>query len=412
MPSRGPSKMVLLGDCKRRGSLLISRPSHTQNLTHMAKKTLNIGLVGYGFMGRTHAHAYHNAAQFFDLPLTPVLKAVCGRDGAKAKAFADNWGATIVETDWRKLIANKDIDAIDIVTPNDSHAEIAIAAAKAGKMVLCEKPLSLDGKQGAEMVKVIEKSKVPNTVWYNYRRVPAVTLAKQIIDSGKLGKIFHYRANFLQDWTISADLPQGGAGLWRLDAKAAGSGVTGDLLAHCIDTALWLNGLVTDVTAMTETFVKERKHQLTGKMEKVTIDDACSFLCHFQNGSLGLFESTRYARGHKALYTFEINGEHMSLKWDLHDLHRLQVFDYRDEGPMRGWKSVHVTDGDHPYMDKWWVPGLAIGYEHSFVHQVADFLEAYAKKKPAHPTFRDALETQKVCDAVLASAKSHQWVKV
>jgi predicted dehydrogenase len=200
--------------------------------------------------------------------------------------------------------------------------------------------------------------------------------------------------------------------LWRLDAAAAGSGVTGDLLAHCIDTAIWLNGQVADVTAMTETFVKERTHQLTGKVEPVKIDDACSFLCHFKNGSLGLFESTRYARGHKALYTFEINGEHMSLKWDLHDLHRLQIFDYKDAGPMRGWKSVHVTDSDHPYMGKWWVPGLAIGYEHSFVHQVADFLEAYAKKQPCPPTFRDALETQKVCDAVLASAASHQWAKV
>ena len=292
------------------------------------------------------------------------------------------------------------------------HAEIAIEAAKHGKAILCEKPLAMDVAEGERMLAAIEKAGVPNMVWYNYRRIPAVTFAKQIIDSGKLGRIFHYRAEFLQDWTIAADLPQGGAALWRLDAKAAGSGVTGDLLAHCIDTALWLNGAVTNVTAMTETFVKERTHQLTGKIEPVEIDDACSFLCHFQNGSLGLFESTRYARGHKALYTFEINGENMSLKWDLHDLHRLQVFDYADAGNMRGWKSIHVTDGDHPYMDKWWVPGLAIGYEHSFVHQVADFLVAFAKKQPAHPTFRDALQTQRVCDAVLASAKSHQWVDV
>ena len=317
-----------------------------------------------------------------------------------------------METDWRKLVAADDIDAVDICTPNNLHAEIAIEAAKHGKAILCEKPLSMDAAEGERMCEAVEKAGVPNIVWYNYRRIPAVTFAKQIIDSGALGRVFHYRAEFLQDWTISADLPQGGAALWRLDAAAAGSGVTGDLLAHCIDTALWLNGGMSDVTAMTETFVKERMHQLTGKVEKVGIDDACSFLCHFKNGSLGLFESTRYARGHKALYTFEINGENMSLKWDLHDLHRLQVFDYKDAGPMRGWKSIHVTDSDHPYMDKWWVPGLAIGYEHSFVHQVADFLEAYAKKQSAHPTFRDALETQKVCDAVLSSAKSHQWVAV
>ena len=377
----------------------------------MSKKELNIGIVGYGFMGRTHANAYHNAAKFFDLPLKPVLKAACGRDAAKLKAYADNWGFQSMETDWRALVARKDIDAIDIVTPNDSHAEIAMAAARAGKMVLCEKPLALNGKQGEEMVKVIEKAKVPNTVWYNYRRVPAVTLAKQIIDSGKLGKIFHYRANFLQDWTISADLPQGGAGLWRLDAAAAGSGVTGDLLAHCIDTALWLNGPITDVTAMTETFIKKRKHTLTGKVQEVKIDDACTFMGHFKNGSLALFESTRYARGHKALYTLEINGENASIRWDLHDLHRLQYFDHSDQGIVRGWRSVHVTDGDQPYMKNWWVPGLQIGYAESFTHQVADFLTAVGKGKPCRPTFRDALETQYVCDAVLASAKSYRWVK-
>jgi predicted dehydrogenase len=375
-------------------------------------KQLRIGMIGYGFMGRAHSNGYNRVKDFFDLEYLPVLQAVAARDADKAKAFADRWGYKRVETDWRKLVAADDIDAVDICTPNNLHAEIAIEAAKHGKAILCEKPLSMDAAEGERMCEAVEKAGVPNIVWYNYRRIPAVTFAKQIIDSGALGRVFHYRAEFLQDWTISADLPQGGAALWRLDAAAAGSGVTGDLLAHCIDTALWLNGGMSDVTAMTETFVKERMHQLTGKVEKVEIDDACSFLCHFKNGSLGLFESTRYARGHKALYTFEINGENMSLKWDLHDLHRLQVFDYKDAGPMRGWKSIHVTDSDHPYMDKWWVPGLAIGYEHSFVHQVADFLEAYAKKQSAHPTFRDALETQKVCDAVLSSAKSHQWVAV
>ena len=375
-------------------------------------KPLRIGMIGYGFMGRAHSNGYNRVKDFFDLEYLPVLQAVAARDAGKAQAFADRWGYARVETDWRKLVAAADIDAIDICTPNNLHAEIAIEAAKHGKAILCEKPLSMDTAEGERMCAAVEQAGVPNTVWYNYRRIPAVTFAKQLIDSGRLGRVFHYRAEFLQDWTINADLPQGGAALWRLDAAAAGSGVTGDLLAHCIDTAIWLNGSVKDVTAMTETFVKERTHQLTGKKEPVTIDDACSFLCHFENGSLGLFESTRYARGHKALYTFEINGEQMSLKWDLHDLHRLQVFDYKDAGPERGWKSVHVTDSDHPYMDKWWVPGLAIGYEHSFVHQVADFLEAYAQKRPCHPTFRDALETQKVCDAVLKSAQSHQWATV
>ena len=375
-------------------------------------KPYNIGMIGYGFMGRAHSNAYSQVNHFFDLPYQPVLKAVCARDKDKAQAFAQQWGYESVETDWKKLLARKDIDAVDICTPNNLHKEIAIAAAQAGKAILCEKPLAMNSAEGEEMCRAVEKAGVANIVWYNYRRVPAVTFAKQIIDSGKLGKIFHYRANFLQDWTISADLPQGGTALWRLDVAAAGSGVTGDLLAHCIDTAIWLNGGIANVTAMTETFIKERKHNLTGKVEKVGIDDACAFLCRFENGSLGLFESTRYARGHKALYTLEINGEKASIRWDLHDLHRLQYFDHRDEGPLRGWRSIHVTDGDHPYMGKWWVPGLAVGYDSSFVHQVADFLVGLDTGKPAGPTFRDALETQKICDAVLASAKSGAWTEV
>ena len=279
-------------------------------------------------------------------------------------------------------------------------------------MIICEKPLARDGKEAAPMVKAVEKAGVPNLVSFNYRRIPAVTLAKQLIDEGKLGKIFHYRAKFLQDWTISKDLPQGGDALWRLDVKAAGSGVTGDLLSHCIYTALWLNGSIATVNAMTETFIKERKSNITGKVEKVGIDDACAFLCRFANGSLATFESTRYARGHKALYTFEINGEHASIFWDLHDMHRLQWFDHKDEGKLRGWRSIHVTDGDHPYMKNWWVPGLNIGFEHSFVHQLADFLTGVATGKPASPTFREALETQYVCDAVLKSAKTNRWEKV
>jgi myo-inositol 2-dehydrogenase/D-chiro-inositol 1-dehydrogenase len=375
-------------------------------------KKLNVGLIGYGFMGRAHSNAFRKVANFFDLEYEPVLKAVCARDAGKVKAFASKWGYESHETDWQKLIERQDIDLVDIACPNDMHKDIAIAAARAGKMILCEKPLSMNSADGLKMVKAVEKARVPNMVWYNYRRVPAVALAKQLIDESRLGRIFHYRAKFLQDWTISKDLPQGGAGLWRLDVKVAGSGVTGDLLAHCIDTAVWLNGGFDTVNAMTETFIKERKHNLTGKVERVGIDDACAFLARFKNGSLATFESTRYARGHKALYTFEINGEHASIFWDLHDLHRLQYFEHRDEGRVRGWRSIHVTDGDHPYMDKWWVPGLQIGYEHSFVHQVADFLESVAKRKPASPTFRDALETQFVCDAVLKSAKTNKWEKV
>ncbi len=374
------------------------------------KKTLNIGLIGGGFMGRTHSNGYNRVPNFFpELAYTPVLKAVCFRNETKAKAFAEQWGYESFETDWRKLIARPDIDAIDICTPNDTHAEIAIAAAAAGKMILCEKPLARDLAESQGMVDAIEKAGVKNTVWYNYRRLPAVTLAKQIIDSGKLGKIYHYRANFLQDWTINEALPQGGEGLWRMDAAVAGSGVLGDLLSHCIDTAMWLNGGIKDVSAMTETFVKQRMHQLTGKVEDVKIDDACSFLCHFNNGSLGLFESTRYARGHKALYTFEINGANASIRWDLHDLNKLEFYDNADESKLKGWRTIHITDGDHPYMDKWWVPGLSIGYEHSFVHQAADFLRSIETGTSCSPTFKEALDTQKVCQAVAESAASRSW---
>ena len=375
-------------------------------------KKLNVGIIGYGFMGRAHSNAYRKVGNFFDLDREIVLKAACARNEEKVKDFAKRWGYQSIETDWRKLIGRDDIDLIDICTPNDSHAEIAIAAARAGKMILCEKPLALNAAQAEKMVAAVEKAKVPNMVWYNYRRVPAVTLAKHLIDEDRLGRIFHYRAKFLQDWTINPELPQGGAGLWRLDVKAAGSGVTGDLLAHCIDTAMWLNGSIDKVVATTETFVKERKHNLTGKVEKVGIDDACAFLARFSNGSLATFESTRYARGHKALYTFEINGEKASIFWDLHDLHRLQYFEYSGDSKVRGWRSIHVTDGDHPYMGKWWVPGLQIGYEHSFVHQVADFVDGVTSGKMPGPTFRDGLATDYVTDAVLKSAETGQWEKV
>ena len=376
------------------------------------KKPLRIGLIGYGFMGRTHSNAFRKVPNFFDLKYEPQLAAVCARNKDRAEDFASQWGYESVETDWRKLIDRDDIDVIDIAAPNNVHHEIAIAAAKAGKAILCEKPLALNCKEGEEMVREVEKAKVPNMVWYNYRRIPAVSLAKNMIEEGRLGKIYHYRSNFLQDWTINTDLPQGGEGLWRLDAKVAGSGVTGDLLAHCIDTAVWLNGGIKDVSAMTETFIKERVHQDTGEKMPVTIDDACVFHCHFNNGSLGLFESTRYARGHKALYTLEINGENASIRWDLHDLNRLEFFDYSDEGIVRGWRSIHVSDGDQPYMGNWWVPGLCIGYEHTFVHQVADFLRSLDKGEVCSPTFREALETAKICDAVLDSAKNRRWEDV
>ena len=381
----------------------------------MAKKQLRVGMIGYGFMGRAHSNAYKQVGQFFPSQHEVVLKAACARGAAEVKKFADQWGYESIETDWRKLVEVADID-VDRHLHAQQHAQ-GDRARRRGEQE--GDPVreaagdehrggARDGRRGREGRRA-KHGVVQLPPHSRRRRSPSC-----LIEEGRLGRVFHYRAKFLQDWTIKADLPQGGQGLWRLDVAAAGSGVSGDLLAHCIDTSIWLNGRLDSVCAMTETFVKERMHNLTGKVEKVGIDDACTFMCRYANGSLGNFESTRYARGHKALYTFEINGENMSLAWDLHDLQRLQVFDYKDESKIRGWKSVHVTDNspDHPYMANWWVPGLAIGYDSSFTHQVADFIKGLESGTPAGPTFKDALETQAVLDAVLDSAKAGKWVDV
>jgi len=382
-------------------------------------KPIRVGLIGYGFMGRTHSNAYRQVGKFFDNEHTPVLQAVCARSEDKVKDFAENWGWQSYETDWRKLIERDDIDLIDITTPNNSHHDIAIAAAEAGKMVLCEKPLAMNTAEAVAMTDAIEKAGVANMVWFNYRRVPAITLAKQLVDEKRIGRPFHYRACYLQDWTIAEDVPQGGATLWRLDAKVAGSGVTGDLLAHSIDSAIWLNGPITSVSAATETFVKERVHQETGEKTPVEIDDACMFLARFANGSMGTFESSRYARGRKNFNTFELNGEDGSVFFDLEDPQILQYFEYANpttgakvEDHLTGWRRIHVTNFEHPYMDKWWVPGCTIGYEHTFTNALADFFQGLDSGTPTQPDFRAALETQKVCDAVLQSAKDQQWVEI
>jgi predicted dehydrogenase len=267
------------------------------------------------------------------------------------------------------------------------------------------------------MTAAVEQAGVANMVWYNYRRVPSIALAKQIVDEGRIGRPFHYRAVYLQDWTIAEDVPQGGAALWRLDAKAAGSGVTGDLLAHAIDSAMWLNGAITRVVAKTETFIKQRRHVESGELEPVTIDDACMFLAEFANGSMGTFESTRYARGRKNYNSFELNGADGSIYFDLEEPEYLQFFEYtrkesgkKMEDHLTGWRKIHVTNFEHPYMDKYWVPGTCIGYEHTFLNALADFVIGLESGKPVQPDFRNALQTQKVCDAVLDSAAGGRWL--
>jgi predicted dehydrogenase len=349
-----------------------------------------------------------------------VLKAICAKEPEeKLRAFADQWGYESYESDWRKLIERDDIDHIEVCTPNNTHREIVLAAAAAGKSIVCEKPLAMTVAEAEEMCEAVEKAGVANMVSFNYRRVPAISLAKQLVDENRIGRPFHYRATYLQDWTISQDVPQGGDALWRLDAKVAGSGVTGDLLAHSIDTAMWINGPIKQVVAKTETFVKQRMHSQTGKVEPVTIDDACMFLAVFENGSMGTFESTRYARGRKNYNTFELNGEDGSVFFNLEDPQYLDFFRYTDpktgnkiEDHLTGWQRVHVTNFEHPYMDKWWVPGCTIGYEHTFVHGLADFLKGLETGEAAQPDFRSGLATQKVCDAVLESARSGEWVEI
>ena len=374
------------------------------------KKKLNVGVIGCGFMGRVHSNAYRKVGQFFDLEHEPVLKVICDNNEKKVKEFAANWGWESVETDWRKMVERDDVDLVDICVPNNLHYEIVMAAAQAGKIIACEKPLAMNVDEAREMTDAVEKSGKPNMVWFNYRRVPAIALAKIIVDEGRIGRVFHYRAKYLQDYTINPNVPQGGDSLWRLDARVSGSGVTGDLLAHSIDLAMWLIGPMSSVSAMTETFIKERKMQdEPDKIMPVTIDDACAFLARFENGALATFESTRYARGRKNQSTFEINGEKGSVAFDLENAHELNYFNYGDDGYVRGWRKIQAWDSDHPYMKHWWVPGCGIGYEHFHINTLADFISGIEKGEKTCPDFRDALATQIVCEKVLSSARNQRW---
>jgi len=378
------------------------------------QKTLNIAMIGCGFMGKMHSNAYSKVNSIFDLDYTACMKVACdSRDNGKVvKDFASRWHWQEMETDWRRLLDRKDIDLIDICVPNSLHREIAVASLAAGKMVCTEKPLALNAEQGAQMVEAAEKSGKKTMIWFNQRRFPSVTLAKQMIDDGALGRVFHYRGTYLQDWTISKEAPFGGPTFWRLDLKDAGSGVTGDLLAHALDVAMWLNGPIVDLSAMTETFIKERKTQAdSSKVVKVEIDDAAQCMVRFANGSIGTFEASRYARGRKNANAFEINGEFGSFAFDAETPDQLKFYNHKDDSKIRGWKVISVWDSDQPYMDRWWVPGMGISYEHTFVHAAADFLADLADGKKRVPDFSDGLRTQMVCDTILASAKKGQWMK-
>ena len=374
-------------------------------------KTLNVGMIGYKFMGRAHSNAWLKADKFFDLKARPIMKVICGRDKAGVAAMAYRFGWEKFETDWHEVVNDATIDIIDINTPNDTHAEIAIAAAKAGKAVLCEKPLALDVKQAKAMVNAVKKAGVVHMVCHNYRRIPAIVLAKRMIDAGDLGRIYHYRARYAQDRLVDPNFPFG----WRLQSKIAGSGALGDINSHIVDLGRYLVGGFTEVCGQMETFIKERP--LPGepnKKGKVTVDDAVMFIGRFANGALANLEATRFALGRKNGIQIEINGSKGSLVFDFEDMNRLKFYNEADPADRRGFRDILVTQGGgvHPYIGNWWPPGHIIGYEHTFVHTVADFVNAVVDKRSVQPTFEDGLANQIVLGAVAKSAKTKKWVKL
>jgi predicted dehydrogenase len=373
----------------------------------MANQTVGIGMIGYKFMGKAHTNAWRQANYFFDPPVKATLKAVCGREPDKVAAMAARWGWERAETDWRRLIDDPGIGIIDICSPNNTHEEIALAALQAGKIVACEKPLAMDGAQARRMAEAARLHPAPHTVWFNYRRVPAIAFARQLIDEGRIGRVYHFRGLYLQDWTLDPSVPL----VWRMDKQVAGSGVTGDLLSHLVDISNYLAGEIESVAAAQQIFVPERELPDGGKV-KVEIEDASVLVCRYRNGALGHFEATRFANGRKNGNTFEVNGETGSLYFDLEDMSRLWYFDSRESKHIQGWRELRVWEECHPYMKNWWVPGCAIGYEHTFANQASDVLRCLAEGKPMKPDFDDGLRCQLVLDAVLQAAESERWVRV
>jgi len=378
--------------------------------------TIGVGLVGYKFMGKSHSNAYRQVASFFpDLALRPEMKALCGRDAAAVAQAAQQLGWQGYETDWRKLIARADIGLVDVSTPGDSHAEIAIAAAENGKHVFCEKPLANTLSEAKAMLAAVKKAGVVNMVNFNYRRVPAVQLAKQLIDEGRIGQIYHWRAVYLQDWIMDPSFPL----VWRLNKDAAGAGALGDLGAHIIDLARMLVGEITSLTGMTETFIK-RRPVLAGttsglgaaggqEMGDVTVDDAGLFLARFANGAVGSFEATRFAKGRANFNSFEINGSKGSIVFNLERMNELNVLFDDDAGDVKGFRNVLVSESDHPFWQHWWPQGHMIGWEHTFVHELHHFLTAIREDGDVAPhgaTFEDGYKAAEICDAMLRSAAS------
>ena len=385
-------------------------------------RTLRVGMIGYRFMGKAHSNAWRQAPRFFPLKAHIETHTICGRSSAGVQAARVQFGWQNSSTDWRDVVESPLIDIVDINTPNDSHAEIAIAAAKAGKHVLCEKPLALTTKQAEQMLAAAHKAKIVHMVCHNYRRIPAIVLARKMIAEGALGQIYHYRARYAQDWIVDPDFPL----VWRLQKNISGSGTHGDINAHIIDLGRYLVGEFKEVCGLMHTFITERPlAEATGKgqglgakaakkMGKVTVDDAAMFIGRFENGALANLEATRFALGRKNHVEIEINGSRGSLYFDLEDMNRLKFFDNTNLPDRQGFRDILVTQpgGVHPYVGNLWPPGHIIGYEHTFVHTIADFVNACVEGKSVQPTFEDGVKNQRVLEAVETSAKTGKWVKV
>jgi predicted dehydrogenase len=379
---------------------------------------INVALLGYKFMGKAHSNAYRQVARFFPGKLVPRMKVICGRDRGALEAAAERLGWEEIETDWRRAVERKDIDVVDISTPGHLHHSMAVAAAEAGKHIICEKPLANTLAEAKEMLRAVEKAGVKHMIMHNYRKIPAVAFAKKLMQDGSLGEIYHYHGAYLQDWIINPEFPL----VWRLEKKYAGSGALGDIGAHAIDFAQYLNSDVTAVTAQMTTFIKERPLVGTGSgawgargakgKGKVTVDDDANFLAQFRNGSIGVFESSRFCGGRRNYNTFQVYGSKGSLAFNLERMNELEYFNRTEDEAEQGFKTIMVTEGKHPYVGAWWPPGHIIGYEHTFVHAIHDFLTSLEKDRLPEPNFRDGVKNQAVLDAVERSAKSGRWEKV
>jgi predicted dehydrogenase len=384
----------------------------------VAKRILNVGLIGYQFMGKAHSNAYRQVGRYFDLPVEVRLHTLCGRTEPAVRKAAEQFGWEHVETDWRRVVENPEIDIVDVSTPGDTHCEIALAAAKAGKTVFCEKPIGNTLDEARQMLEAVRASGVPHAVFHNYRKVPAVALAKRMIEEGRLGRIHHMRAVYLQDWIADPEFPL----VWRLQRAKSGSGAHGDINSHIIDLGRHLLGEFAEVSGMLHTFVKERPlaagtdDRLGGTSGEargeVDVDDAAAFLARFESGAIGTFEATRFAVGRKNHNRFEINGSKGSVVFNLERMNELEYYSAEDPPDIQGFRLIQVTESSHQYANRYWPPGHIIGYEHTFINLVADALNAIAEGRMPSPNFEDGFRNQQVLDAVEQSDRGRCWVRL